>query len=172
VGDCTRVLLSARVYLEIEFFEVALVNIVIVGAKDRNSVDDGNDVETLIGLLGKQYGTFTAITAMTHVGIGAIVKRICGSVTPERPSRIPLVEADVRIFAHNLSQETMTQFYLIRNAMLFEAGDLFYSFPHPQRRNVIDELMNKRVIPAGRPHRIFLPGDLIETEPEQFAIAD
>lgn len=138
------------------------MNIVIVGAKDRDSVDDQADVLALLNLLEAKYGVFTVITMMSHTGIGKLVKAEANVPKNGRKYRFPFCEADVRVHANDLSRDAMAQIYTARNAMLFEIGDMFYSFPHPQRRAVIDELIDKRVMPANRPYRVFQPGDPIE----------
>ena len=138
------------------------MTIVIAGAKDRSSKDDAADVAALLNLLEAKYGVFTVLTMMGHTGIGKLVKNESCVPTEGRKHRFPFCEADIRVYASDLSKDAMAQLYTARNAMLFEAGDMFFSFPHPQRRAVIDELIDKRVIPANRPYRIFLPGDVIE----------
>ena len=140
------------------------MNIVIVGAKDRDSKDDIADVGILLDKLELKYGVFTVLSVMSHCGIGAVVKRLCSAGAGPRKHRFPFVDADVRVYANDLNKTDMSQLYRSRNAMLYEAGDLFFSFPHPQRRAVIDELIEKRVVPNGRPYRVFLPGDDIGIE--------
>lgn len=141
------------------------MNIVIVGAKDRESTDDVSDVAALLDKLEAKYGVFTVLTIMCHAGVGKIVKNLCSVPHKGRKYRFPFCEADVRVYAHGLNRDDMVALYTARNAMLFEAGDIFFSFPHPQRRSVIDELIDKRVTPAKRPYRIFQPGDDIVIEP-------
>ena len=135
------------------------MKIVIVGAKDRESEDDRLDVAALLDALEVKYHNFTVVTVMSHTGIGKLVKNFCSAPKDGRKHRFAFCEADVRVYANDLNREDMAQLYTARNAMLFEIGDLFFGFPHPQRRAVVDELFSKRVEPNNRPHRIFLPGD-------------
>jgi hypothetical protein len=138
------------------------MKIVIVGAKDRDSADDLRDVSELLDKLEERYQSFTVLTVMSHFGIGKLVKELCGKATPSKLHRFPFVEADIHVYANDLGRDDMVQLYMGRNAMLMELGDIFYHFPHPQRRSVVDELFANRVIPASRPHKSFLPGDDIE----------
>lgn len=141
------------------------MNIVIIGAKDRDTSDDIADVSKLLDLLEQKYGEFTVVSMMGHMGIGKIVKTACDRAVGQREHRFPFCEADIRVYAKGLTKDQMAQLYTARNATLFEIGDEFYSFPHPQRRAVIDELIEKRVMPAGRPYQVFHCGDDIQLAP-------
>jgi hypothetical protein len=138
------------------------MNIVIVGAKERDTPADRELVNELLDELHKKYPGMLVVTMATHMGIGKFVHEKCLERTPgKNEHKFQLCEVDTRILAKYLSKSEVAEIYLSRNATLFELGNMFYYFASASRRGTIEELLDNRVIPSGRPFKVFLPDDPI-----------
>ena len=134
------------------------MNVVIVGATDRKSIDDRLLVNKLIDLAYRTYPECVFVTTLSHTGVGKFVKDKCMEKTAENANVYQLVECSIRVFATTFSRPETMQVLLAANAALFELGDVFYFFASEDRRGTTEELITKRVIPSGRAYKIFLPG--------------
>ena len=135
------------------------MNIVIVGAKDRKSQQERDDVNELMDMLIKHYPGALFITMLAwEEGIGRFVKEKCREQDSEGRFKFKLVEANVRVYASDLSQSEVSQIYIGRNATLFEIGDVLYYFASPSRKGTLENLV-ERMVDGGRPTVVFLPGD-------------
>lgn len=135
------------------------MRIVIVGAKERNTDEDRKLVEELIDLCAVTYSNPMFITMLTFDGVGSFVKQKCLQKDSLGRYKHQLAECIVKLYASNQSKAEAAAIYLARNAPCFELGDIFYYFASADRRGSIEVMIEKQLIPSGRPYKIFMPGD-------------
>ncbi len=134
------------------------MNVVIVGAKDRNTEEDKELVHRLMDAAAKHYPNCVFVTMLTHVGVGKFVKEHCLEKGPHNGFRYQLIECAMRLFAQRFSKNELSAIYIARNATVHELGDVFYYFACPERRGTMEELI-ERAERDGRPCRVMLPGE-------------
>jgi hypothetical protein len=93
-------------------------------------------------------------------GIGEFVRKKCVEKTSTGAFKFQLVIFDLRLYSDTLSSSQKASLFLARNASLFEAADMLYYFAGDDRRGVVEDLCT-RMQEAGRPVKVFLPGDPI-----------
>lgn len=136
--------------------------IVIVGAKDRTGPQEQADVNQLIELCAAAYPGCLFVTMLTQdESVGKFVREKCAERDSRGNYRFKLVEANLRVYASNLSKSEVSQIYISRNATVFELGNVFYYFAGNSRRGTMEDLV-QRVEKAGMPLKIFLSGDPVK----------
>jgi len=135
------------------------MKIVIVGAKDRTSPADKQDVDRLIELAALHYPDCVIVTAFAYGGIGQFVKEKCLEKDDSGQFKYQLIECSLRTYTRSLTRIEYGEVCVAMNAMLFELGDVFYHFASTDRRGTLEELITERVLPQSRPFKIFLPGE-------------
>jgi hypothetical protein len=137
------------------------MNIVICGAKERNTEEDKRKVQELMNRAVVQYPNCVFVTILTHMGIGRFVKEACLEKGPGGQFRFQLIECSVRLYATQLSKSEVQQIYIARNATVFELADITYYFANRDRRGTLEDLV-ERLQKENRPCRVLLPGDPVE----------
>lgn len=137
------------------------MNVTIVGAKERDTPKDMEQVEELMELAHAYYPSCTFVTMLTHVGIGKAVKDFALAKSEQGEFKYQLVVCEVRVYASNLSKSENKGIYIARNATLFELCDMAYYFGMPDRRGTLEDFIT-RLDEAKRPYKIFMPGEAIE----------
>jgi hypothetical protein len=135
------------------------MNVVVVGAKERCTEEDRELVNELLEKVAAACPNCVFVTMLTHVGVGKYVKEKCLEKNKQGQFRFQLIECTMRLFARQLSKSDVSSIYIARNATVFELGDAFYYFAGEDRRGTMEELFEQRVIPSGRPYRVFAPGE-------------
>lgn len=111
--------------------------IVVVGARERKSVDDEKAVVATLEELRNQYGSsMVVISAACDAGIGTFVKQRC--LVNKKDFRF--IEIALRIYA-DLPRSRMMQAFKARNAFLADLGDEFYIFTDPDHPVTTDDLI-------------------------------
>jgi len=134
------------------------MKIVIVGSKDRCSEEDRALVHELIEMAGKAYPSCLFITMLTHEGVGLCTKQKCLEKGSNDNFRFQLVEINVRLYAKLLSKSEVSSIYIARNATMFELADAVIYLANHERRGMVEDLI-QRIIAAGRPYIVLLPGE-------------
>lgn len=135
------------------------MKVVIVGAKERDTIEDRDLVCRLVEKIAAEAPRTIFVGSMTHVGVGRFLKDKCLEHDPVSGRyRYVLVDCSVRVFAQGLSKADMSQIFLARNATPLEIGDLLIYLASEDRRGTCEDLVD-RFVKAGRPVVILAPGE-------------
>ena len=134
------------------------MNVVIVGAKNRDTQEDKDQVLKLLDEAAKHYPNCVFVTMLTHVGVGKFVKERCLEKGARNGFRYQLIECATRLFCQQFSKNELSAIYIARNATVHELGDVFYYFAAEDRRGTMEDLI-ERAERSGRPCCVMLPGE-------------
>jgi hypothetical protein len=135
------------------------VNVVIVGAKERNTEADRAVVCKLLELATATYSDVMFVTMWTHTSVGQFVKEEALKKDSHNQFRHQFIDLNLRIYARDVPNAQFVNYYIARNATLFELGDVFIYLANTKRQGTLEDLIQNRVIPSGRPYVVLLPGE-------------
>lgn len=130
-----------------------------MGSKERETEEDQKLVEQLIEkIAAKHFEVLFICTNSWTRGVGQFVRAKCTQKDGNGVFLHQLIIFDIRTYAQYLSRDQMAEIYISRNAAIFELADMLYYFADRKRMGTFDDLC-KRMQEAGRPTRIFMPGE-------------
>ena len=134
------------------------MRVTIVGSKERSSTQDKEMVEQLIDMVSDStFDVRFVCTDSWQIGVGQFVRTKCTEkVRGEFKHQVIIY--DVRTYTSHLTKQEIADIYLARNAALFKISDVLYFFSGSDRRGTIEDLVDQMVA-AGRPVKVFMPGD-------------
>lgn len=137
------------------------MKVVLMGAKERETDKDRELVCEAMEKLSALYPGILMIALMTHMGVGKFVRDKCLEKDAAGNFKYQLIECSVRLYARHLSKAETAEIFIARNASAFEMGDILVYFAHPSRRGTTEDML-ERFKAAGRPYKVFLPGEPVD----------
>ena len=134
------------------------MNILIVGARERDTEEDRQTVCTLMDRLDAEAPRSTFVSMLTHTGVGRFVKEKCLERDDQGSFRFSFIEFSTRVYSHSQSKSDLSKLYLARNASPFEYGDVLIYLASEDRRGTMEDMLD-RFLDAHRPVIILRPGE-------------
>jgi hypothetical protein len=131
----------------------------MLGAKERDTDEDRELVQTLMQMCRKKYGHCMFVSLDQQMGVGQFLRQLCQEKDSHNRYVHQLILCGTRLFAVDLPKAELVPIFMARNATLFELGDVFIYLANEERRGTIEELIQDRVKPSGRPYVVLEPGD-------------
>ncbi len=116
---------------------MAVMNIVLVGARERKESDeDKKHVVQIISDLVKQHGKrLHILSAGCDKGIGRMVREFCMA------EKITFVEVRVKLEGDDIPRSFFAHMFLARNCSLLEVGDEYFVFKGPNENGIIEAII-------------------------------
>lgn len=127
------------------------MNIVIVGARERN--DSDTDKEVVESLIRKSAGTYgrrlNVISVGCDKGVGKIAREFCIQ------NEIIFVECRMKLEGKDIPRSFFVHVFQARNPALVMLGDYFHVFKGPNENGIVESVVNLAVEKVGS-ERVFI----------------